>query len=300
MHFIVTHSQTKIPDMKSRRIFLIAILLLPLSACGLIAIGYNYADAYLRYSINRFASFNDEQRDAIKKEVSIYMTWHRKYMLAEYVGFLQELQQVAQSGLPLTKPDVARFRTGVRALYVRTLQPTISPAAKLLSSVDAGQVQELAQSFARENNKQRDKELSGSADEQLRKRAERTVDFLENLVGSLKDGQLEKIRELNRHLPFATGIYISQRENNQAGLIALLNNKKGEDEIAAFLTSWLLTPEAARTSDERSIMLAFENASDEMIVTLYQMLTERQKNTLLKNITKYIDTFQDLMEKAQA
>lgn len=277
---------------------MIAILLLPLSACGLIAIGYNYADAYLRYSINRYASFNDEQRDAIKKEVNIYMKWHRKNMLAEYVSFLQELQQVAQSGMPLTIPEVARFRTSVRALYVKTLQPTISPAAKLLSSVDAGQVQELVQSFAKENNKQRDKELSGSADEQLRKRAERTVDFLENLVGSLKDDQLEKIREINRHLPFATGIYISQRENNQAGLIELLKNKKGEDEITAFLSSWLLTPEASRTPDERSIMLAFENTADEMIVTLYQMLTERQKKTLLRNIIKYSDIFQDLMEKA--
>lgn len=284
--------------MKSRRLFLIAILLLPLSACSLIAIGYNYADAYLRYSINRYASFNDEQRDAIKKEVSVYMTWHRKNMLAEYVTFLQELQQVAQSGLPLAIPEVARYRTSARALYVRTLQPTVNPAAKLLSSFDTGQVQELVQFFARENNKQRDKELGGSADERLRRRAERTVDFLENLVGNLKDGQLEKIRELNRHLPFATGIYISQRENNQAGLIALLNDKKGENEIADFLASWLLTPEATRTSDERSIMLAFENASDEMIVILYQMLTEHQKNTLLKNIMKYIDTFQDLMEKA--
>jgi hypothetical protein len=283
--------------MKIRRILLIAILLLPLSACGLIAIGYNYADAYLRYSINRYASFNDEQRDSIKKEVNIYMTWHRKNMLAEYVSFLQELQQVAQSGMPLTIPEVARFRSGVRALYVKTLQPTISPAASLLSSVDAGQVQELVQSFAKENNKQRDKELSGSEDEQLRKRAERTVDFLENLVGSLKDEQLEKIREINRSLPFATGIYISQRENNQAGLIELLKNKKGKDEIAAFLSSWLLTPEASRTPGERSIMLAFENTADEMIVTLYQMLTERQKKTLLRNIIKYSDIFQDLMEK---
>jgi len=283
--------------MKSRRIFLIAILLLPLSACGLIAIGYNYAEAYLRYSINSYTSFNDAQKDAIYKEVNIYMAWHRKNMLAEYVMFLQELQQSAQSAALLTKQDASRFRSEVRVLYVKTLQPTILPAARILSSVDPEQVDELVQSFAKENKKQKDKELSGNQDEQLRKRAERTIDFVENLVGNLKDEQLEKIRELNHHLPFVSGIYMSQRENNQAELIELLKNHKGEDEIAAFLSSWLLTPEATRTEDERSIMLAFENASDEMIVAVYQMLTERQKKTLLKNIQKYIDTCQELAGK---
>jgi hypothetical protein len=283
--------------MKSRRIFLIAMLLLPLSACGLIAIGYNYAEAYLRYSINSYTSFNDEQKVAINKEVNIYMAWHRKNMLAEYVSFLQELQQVAQSDALLTQHDANRFRSEVRALYVKTLQPTIRPAARILSGVDPVQVEELVKSFAKENNKQKDKELSGSQDEQLRKRAERTIDFVENLVGNLRDEQLEKIRELNRHLPFATGIYMSQKEANQARLIELLKHNQGEDEIAAFLSSWLLTPEATRTPDERSMMLAFENASDDMIVSLYQMLTERQKKTLLKNILKYIDIFQELASK---
>jgi hypothetical protein len=45
------------------------------------------------------------------------------------------------------------------------------------------------------------------------------------------------------------------------------------------------------------MLLAFENASDEMIVSVYGMLTARQKNTLRKNIVKYIDTFHDLAGK---
>jgi len=280
--------------MKSRLKLVIALLILQLSGCSIVAIGYNYADAYLRYSINSYATFNDVQKDAIKKEVGIYMAWHRNNMLAQYVIYLQELQQAGQSAAPLTQADVARFRSEVRALYVKTLQPAIRPAARILSGVSPEQMEELAQSFSKENKKQRDKELSSMPDEQLRKRAEKIIDFVENLVGNLKDEQLEKIREMNRHLPFVSDIYINRREDNQAGLIELLKNHKAEDEIAAFLSSWLLTPEVTSTADERSIMLAFEKASDEMIVTVYQMLTERQKKTLLKNIQKYIDTFQEL------
>lgn len=284
--------------MNNRRVLLIAFLLLPLTGCGLLAIGYNYADAYLRYSINTYASFNDVQKDDIRKEVNIYMNWHRKNMLAEYVSFLQELHNFVQTNAPLTKQDVNRFRFEMRALYTKTLQPIVPPAARMLGNMNQEQVQELVQSFAKENNKLRDKDLSGSPDEQLRKRAERSIDFIENLVGNLKDAQLEKIREINRSLSYATAIYISQREDNQARLIELLKNNKGEVEIASFLNAWILNPAATQTVDERNIMLAFENESDEMIASIYQMLTERQKKTLLKNIMKYIDVFQDLSDKS--
>lgn len=284
-------------DMKMKLIFVIALLLLPLSGCGIISVGYNYADAYLRYSINSYASFNDGQKVAIKKEVNDFMLWHRKQMLPEYVSFMHGLQKTAQSGTTLGKEDVARFRSEVRTLYIKTLQPTVRPAASLLSSVNGEQIEELVKSFARENKKQKDKELTGSMDEQLRKRAERTIDFMENLVGGFSDKQLENIREISHRLPFATGLYIHLREDNQARLIELLADKKGEEEIAAFLSAWLITPEASRNPDEQKTLLAFENASDEMIVSVYGMLTARQKNTLLKNIVKYIDTFHDLASK---
>jgi len=282
----------------NKKLILVVALLLLLSGCGIISIGYNYADAYLRYSINSYTSFNDAQKETIKQEVNLFMLWHRKKMLPEYIRFLQAVQQTAQSGAVLKKEDVARFRNEVRVLYVNTLQPAVRPAARLLSGIDAAQIQELEKSLAKENKKQKDKELGGDQDERLRKRAERTVDFLENLVGGFNDKQLEQIRDMSHKLPFATGIYISQREHNQARLIELLKSHTGEEEIAAFINSWLLTPEAITSSEERSTMQSFETASDAMIVSVYQMLTERQKKTLLKNIMKYIDTLQELASKA--
>ena len=283
-------------DMKGKLIFVIAILL-SLSGCGIISIGYNYADVYLRYSVNSYTSFNDVQKETIKQEVNIFMIWHRKNMLPEYVRFLQALQRTVQSGAELKKQDVTKYRAEARNLYVKTLQPTVRPAASLLSGVDSEQIEELVKSFAKENKKQKEKELGGSLDEQFRKRAERSIDFLENLVGDFTDTQLEKIREMSRKLPFATGIYIGQREDNQARLIELLKNDKGEAAIAVLLSTWLLTPEANRSLDEQSIILAFENASDEMIASIYQMLTARQKKTFQKNILKYIDTFQELANR---
>jgi hypothetical protein len=280
--------------MRNKLILLCALLLLPLSGCGIISIGYNYAEAYLRYSINSYATFNDEQKESIKQDVHTFMAWHRKNMLPEYAGFLQEIQKVVQSGVPLKAGDVRRFRIETRDLYVKTLSPVVAPAARLLSEVDERQVEEFSVSFARENGKQRDKELSGSREDQLRRRTERSIDFMENLVGGFTDSQLEQIREMNLRLPYATPLYIAQREGNQARLLALLKSKKGETEIEALLKEWLIAPDANRGADERITIQAFENGSDEMVANVYQLLNDKQKKALLKSIAKYINTFQEL------
>ncbi len=288
---------SKVSNMNKKLLFFLALLLLPLSGCGIVAIGYNYADVYLRYSINSYATFNEVQKELIRNDVNEFMLWHRKNMLPEYVSFLQTLQQTAESGAILKREDVARFRTQLRALYVKTLQPTVRPSAILLSGISPAQIDELVKSFAKENNKQKAKELSGDFDEKLRKRAERSIHFMEGLVGSFNDKQLDKIREMSYKLPFATTIYIRQREDNQAALIELLRNKKSAEEIADFLSGWLLKPEIGRSMDEQKIMLAFEEASDEMIENIYRMLTVRQKKALQKSIIKYIDSFNELAKR---
>jgi hypothetical protein len=280
--------------MKNKLMWLMLVLILPLSGCGIISLGYNYADAYLRYSINSYTSYNDQQKDTIHREVDAYMAWHRATMLPKYVAFLQEVQRTAQSGAPLSKDAVAHFRAEVRALYVQTLQPTIKPAAKLLSTLNEAQIDELEKSFAKEINKLKAKELSGNTEEQLRKRTERSVDFLENLVGGFNDGQLDKIRLMNRNLPFATPLYIAQREDYQAHLLEVLKDRQGAAAIDEVLDAWLHTPEKFRNAADQSLVLAFEQGSDEMIASVYQLLTERQRKALLKNIQKYINTFQDL------
>ena len=273
------------------------LLLLSLSGCGIISLGYNYADVYLRYTINSYATFTDSQKEIIDTEVEHFMQWHRSNMLPQYVSLLQEMQRDVVAAKVLTKEDVANYRKEVHALYVKTLQPTVVPAAGLLSGIDAGQIREMAQSVAKESRKLRDKDLSGNHEEQLHKRAERSIDFLETLVGAFSDKQLEQIRTASHQLPFATAIYMQSKEDNQKHLIELMENGDHKEEIANFLSLWLLTPEKSRSLEEQHTLLAFEQASNEMIANIYAMLSERQKNTLLVSITKYIETFQGLSRK---
>jgi len=270
---------------------LLIVLAFALTVCGCstVSLVYRNADWYLQHKINGYTSFNAQQKDLIHQEVSVYMNWHRKYALPEYIIFLQNLNGAAQYDGQLSAGKITLLRSHLLDLYKKTMAPLIKPTAELLSSLDSAQIQELAGNLAQENKKQRQERLDTSHDEYLDMRADKTIHFLEWLAGKLTDEQQQKIREMSRRLPEVGDIYLQQREANQGNLIALLNEHADKEKIAAFLSSWIFTPEAARSLQQQQSIDAFELASDEMISRIQGMLTARQKDHILKLISAYID-----------
>lgn len=281
-------------NMKKSLFIILAITLLCCSGCSRVTIGYNHADWYLRYRINDYTSFNDGQRDEIHREVDLYMRWHRKIALPEYTRFLQDFHDVIQQDRRVPAEDIARIKGDSYRLYKITVAPFILPAARLLNTLDSRQIEELGNTLADQNLEQKEESLGGSDQENLDLRAERTVDFVEELVGNLSGEQEDRIREMSLRLPFATRHFIEHREANQAGLIALLNNHAGEEKIAAFLWLWLNAPEATRTPQQQQVIQSYDSATDEMTASIYALLTDRQKNRLRKKIMSLIEDFQNL------
>jgi hypothetical protein len=279
--------------MKKSLFVLIAFSLLSCS-CSTIGLVYRNADWYLEHKINGYTSFNTSQKETIHKEVAIYISWHRKIALPEYIIFLQNLNGTAQYDGQLKAKQITLLRAKLLNLYRQTLAPSIQPLAKLFSSMNSRQITELNLTFAENIQKQKEEILGGNQDKNLDKRADKTVDFLEWLAGNLSNEQEQKIRGMSRSLPFVSHIYIQQLETNQGKLISLLNDHAGSEAIAAFLTTWMLTSEVARTPLQQRDIQAYEDATDEMIARIHGLLTDQQKDHMHKVISSYIKDMQIL------
>ncbi|OIR05506.1 hypothetical protein GALL_122490 [mine drainage metagenome] len=284
--------------MNINRLFII-LALLCCSGCSMVTLGYNQADWILRYWINDYTSFNTSQKEQIHLEVDNYLRWHRKNALPGYIAFLQDLDAAVNQKTGMTVADVMRLRTESGRLYQLTMEPMIRPAAHILSTLDSDQITELAYTLAERNRKQREKMLEGNEQEMLNARAERHVDLVESMVGSLSSAQEKAITAMSLHIPFASRAFIEQRETRQAGLIALLRDKAGEDKIAALLRQWLISPESLRTPQQQQAIAAYEDAMNEMTVRIAATLTTRQKQHLSEEIASYIDDFRKLNSKVE-
>jgi Family of unknown function (DUF6279) len=281
-----------------KSLFILLAFALFICGCSTVNLFYRNADWYLQHKINNYTSFNVQQKKIIEQKISSYMDWHRKKALPEYIIFLQNLNGAAQYDGRLSDGEIAQLREQFLDLYKMTLVPAIRPAAEILSSLDNGQILELKKNLSEENQKQTHEQLDVSRDEYLDKRADRTINFLEWLAGNLSKGQEQKVREMSRQLPFVSDIYIRQREANQSRLISLLNAHAGTEEISAFLSLWILKPEATRSPQQQHAIESFKLASDEMIAGIHGMLTVQQKDHIHKTISSYIDDMRAENRKA--
>jgi hypothetical protein len=294
--------QTKLPEQPAamkKSLFIVLAISLFIGGCNTVSLFYRNADMYLQHKIYGYTSFNAQQKKVIEQDVSDYMSWHRKNALPAYIIFLQNLNGAAQYKGRLSAGEIALLREQLLDLYKKTFAPVIKPSAEILSSLDSEQIQELKKNLADENQEIDREELDIGEQKSLDKRADRTVDFLEWLAGDLSREQEQKVREMSRNLPFVKDIYIRQREANQRRLIYLLNDHASTETIAAFLSSWLWTPEATRSSQQQHAIESFELASDEMIARIHGLLTDRQKDHIHKKISSYIDDMRAENRKSQ-
>lgn len=273
---------------------LLAAALLCCGGCSTVRMSYDHADIYLRFKIHGYTSFNAQQKDDIRREVDAYMSWHRKNALPEYIAFLQEIFSLVQPGRQLRKEDIARLRGEYGRLYKKSISQAIRPAARMLNALDNRQIEDLAKAFSKKIKKHKDEKFFASEQRNLAMRAERNIDFVKKLTGKLSDDQEEKIIELSLSMPFVSRHYLEYREASQTGLLALLNSKAGEEKIQAYIWSWINTPEVTRTPQQQQAIQSYEIAMDEMTVRIYDLLTDRQKEHLRKEVLKYIEDFQYL------
>ncbi len=283
--------------MKKLSSLILAAILLCSGGCSTLRVSYDHIDWYLRFRINGYTSFTAQQKEEIHREVDAYMRWHRKNALPDYIALLKDAYGVMQQNEYLKPEEIRRLRREYNRLYRKTVEPVIRPAAHMLSTLDSNQIEELAKSYAKKNRKQKDELLYGSEKKNLVMRAERNIDLVSSLVGSLSDGQEEQIRSISIRMPFVAQSYIEVREANQAKLLELLKRKAGEEKIAEFLSSWIVTPDANRTPQQQQAIQSYENAMDGMTAQIYNLLTDRQKAHLREKIATYIGDLQYLSEE---
>ncbi|MDX1251473.1 MAG: hypothetical protein IDH49_04330 [Gammaproteobacteria bacterium] len=277
-----------------------ALLLMALlsTSCSVVSLGYNNANWYLRYKITGYTSFDTSQKERIRQEVDNFMVWHRSAMLPEYAAFLRKIDRLLQTGV-IGKEDVAALRSELRGLMKKTLEPAITPTARILNRLDHGQIHELAHNLNEDNRKRGEELLSGTHEDRLSKRAEKTIDIFEDFTGNLSSAQEEKITRMSRELPFATAIFLKTRQSNQTHIAGLLRQKAGQDKLASFMKLWLLTPEKTRIPDDQRIVEEFEAGSDQMIASGYALLTAQQKERLRESVLDYITEIEALNKQTE-
>ncbi len=288
-------------DMRKAAFTILAPVLLSLGGCSLVTtFGYNHADTMLRHTIDDYTSFDEHQREEIRRDVDEYLRWHRRYALPEYIAFLQALHARLERDAVLQPKDAVRVRSELARLYKFTMTPFVRPAAHVMSTLNIHQVEELRMHLEKKSREAREEMLpNGERDNRLA-RAKAHVKLVERLVGDLSRSQEKQVMQLSLRIPFVTDDYLRQRDAKQAALIALLRSRPGEEKIARFLLDWINGAEPVQPGKDRhAVEEAYNKAMDDMVIGTYALLTAEQRKHLQEKIADYIKAMQRLHQEAE-
>jgi hypothetical protein len=288
----------RIPSWLARRpgpaalsLAVLSVLTLALTGCNKLKLGYEYADWFVTYSVEDNFDLDKPQRTQLKDDVHAYFRWHRKELLPVYADFGDWIANRARNGVHPSEVDSGYHR--YRELYRRTLEPTVEKSANLLVSLTPEQVDQWLERVRKKNAKQR-REFSGSLDERLDHRYGKIIDELEDWTGKLSKEQRNRIKVLNRTLPWNSGLRLEMREKFQERLAEILKKKAPREEVQGYLAQYVLDTDSLKSEEYRVKCREFETRLRTMVFQIHNILTPEQKRRFIQQVEKLARDFRAL------
>ncbi len=275
------------------RTWILVVLLVATTGC-MLKLAYNYSDWLALLWIDQYFDLTEDQKQFVSDRLKLIVARHRKEALPRYGRFLTDVRERFRVGL--IGSDVDWFLASYEAFRTDLFERLLDDGARFLSTVDDKQLQYLEQSV-RKDNERFVTRLQEPRKERLEKRATATVDWLEDWLGPLQEGQEQEIRRMSLALPDTLGPWLEYRRARQREFLRLLRSSQDDQERLDQLRAWLLFPENGAPPMSVDSRREMRQGVKAMGLEIDRMMTAQQREHLLVELGDVLDDLQDLSEE---
>lgn len=279
-----------------RAFALLAILAFAGAACSsatLTRLVYNNAGlAYsnlgpmLAYMVDDYVDVDGAREDWVRTRIDRAIAWHRAQELPQYRQFFESV--LSKSAAPFKAEDIAAHQREVRTAYQRLMNHVIPDSAEFLSTLDAGDVQQIEKKLAEDNRKWVKESIKGTPEERMERRVKRFVGHLESWVGELSGEQKDLVATRYRGFADLSEEMMGERRYRQTEMVALLKSHAPRAQIEAKLRHLFVETDAWRRPDYKAHVALRDAQFHAMIAELSATLTEKQRGALQKRIRGFL------------
>jgi Family of unknown function (DUF6279) len=266
-------------------------LLFFLAGCSIISL-YRYADWIILWQADHYLDLTSDQRHNLAQRLTPLLARHRREAIPQYEAFLRQIQQRVERGL--TNQDMDWVYVNYDRLRNNLVDLVIADSGVVLASVDAHQVRTLQAAFQKDNAKAA-KLAQAPAPERLEKRADTTIDLLEDWIGSLSKDQEAQIREWNLTLPDTQQFWVSYQQQRQQELLTLLRQPRTSGSVARELRALLVFyPDPTAPQTYQDTIRKMREAVKPMALAVDQQITADQRRHAVNKLQQLINQLHDL------
>jgi uncharacterized protein DUF6279 len=268
-----------------------AALLFFLAGCSIVSL-YRYADWIILWEADHYLDLTSEQRHDLAQRLAPLLARHRREAIPQYEAFLVQIRHRFERGL--TNQDIDWVYTSYDRLRNDLVNRVIADSGVILASVDSHQVRTLEAAFQKDQAKAA-KLVQVPAQERLKKRADTTIDWLEDWLGSLSRDQEAQIRELSLALPDTQPFWATYQQQRQQELLILLRQPRTSESVARELHTLLVFyPDPTAPRAYQDVIRQMRDAVKPMALAVDHQVTAGQRRHAVAKLQSLIDQLHDL------
>lgn len=263
------------------RLMAIAVLTILTLGCSRTELAYRNADSLLAYYAWRSVHTGAAQRDHWQPVLQSTLRQHREQELPLVIAYLD----LATRNIRETEgtEGAACLVDGALLLYQRHARLAVDLAVPLLATLDAAQVEHLAEYTTRQQ--QNAVKRYNDPDPQRRKaaRQERIRDRIERWTGKLNDNQRQQVNDALERIPDLSASWLAYRAQQTNTLLAMLETGTNAEALRAYLEDWWVHRDGTST-ETRQLWRVARHEFIRLIDTLATTLTDKQRARLEKRL----------------
>jgi hypothetical protein len=205
---------------------------------------YNQGDTLIRWWIDDHIGLTAEQEVLTRELLEQQFWWHRTEQLAEVSKTLEQLRR--QLHRPLSTQEVSQFSDDLKKFIYAIAKKSTPDAAKIFVTLQSNQIEKMQKRMQKGNEKFAKEWLPPSAEKQNKVRADKVIDRVEWLFGTINKEQEEKIRQHIKNNPLDMNMVYQERLRRQNDLIKIvrtihqnkLNQQQAEELLMVYMKNF--------------------------------------------------------------
>jgi len=277
----------------TRRILIISTLILILTGCSSVKMGYRFFDNAIRWKINEYVSLNHSQSVALTQGINGFHLWHQQTQLPLYASFMgRKAVQFEQATLsPQDFSKIYDEAFAIAMVSVDKLGPVITD---MLLSLEDKQIPAVIKNMERESAKDLKKDFGITPKQRSLKRQNKMIQRLAKFTGGLNKTQRDLIAEWASALPIDEKILTEQQARFVEALSKLLNNRSNPEMFSRSVLAQFKTPEQFSSAAYRQSYQKRKQVTLKLMSDLFNSLTPFQKTRLIASVKQYQADFLSL------
>jgi hypothetical protein len=270
-----------------------------LSSCSSIQIAYNQADFLLKWWLDDYIDFTEEQEKFYAQAIPALLKKHRQEELPKALQKLRQLKPKLDR--PLSEEEATLIVHELKTLSKESIYLTQDDLAKLALTLQVKQIQYLQNAFNKSNSKFQNDYLKGSADDRLGKRLEKIIERTEAFTGDLSKSQKSQLKDIAKEYLLDMQIVYQTRIFKQQLIISTLKKISSEQptlpQVKILLNQLFTDIELGSTNEQKEFEKKRDLHSGIILSKTTELLDQSQRKKAQEKIKVWENDLQILISQ---